>query len=217
MTDVFFDSLRNTDLSFVDSVKLPDAVESIRFRISPRMRTNDPVKLNFKNRNKVKMLVLDGSMSEKLESLIGMPYFEEFSVFEQACQSRVKDQLSKYFTKKNGVYIVKKEFLDSDGTLNPDKAGEKREDSTLSEIEQSRRILYIALKLDAQSKIKLEKLVTARFGEEYGRIYCDHLTLAYGEDQVQAFDMDLIGERVQLEIWNIIYDAKAVAAQVDLD
>ena len=80
--------------------------------------------------------------------------------------------------------------------------------------EHAGRIRYIALKLDDTSREKLVGLVKRCF-QEYPQVYCDHVTLAYGQDQVEAYDQELFGEEVRLDVWNVVYDGRCAAAEVD--
>ena len=53
-------------------------------------------------------------------------------------------------------------------------------------------VIYVCLKLDLESRGELRELVCEMFNDEYCRLLCDHLTLAYGPE-VRDFDESLIG------------------------
>lgn len=76
-------------------------------------------------------------------------------------------------------------------------------------------IEYIMLKLDSTSKLKLMQLVNDYFGNRYTKIYCDHITLAYGMEQVSKFDQSLFGRKVKLDANTIVYDDKAAALVIN--
>lgn len=79
----------------------------------------------------------------------------------------------------------------------------------------SDNIQYICLKLDDDSKSRLREIVLEIFGSENCvRLFCDHLTLAYGE-QVDYFDMNLLGLEFDLSSDEIAYDDKCAALVVD--
>lgn len=74
---------------------------------------------------------------------------------------------------------------------------------------------YIEFKLDETSKNRLKVLTEKLFGGSYRNIYCDHVTLAYGPEQVAAFDESLIGVKDRFEAWNVVYDEKGAALELD--
>ena len=43
-------------------------------------------------------------------------------------------------------------------------------------------ILYICVKLDNESKAKLRELAAEAFNGDYCKLFCDHLTLAFGRE-----------------------------------
>lgn len=75
-------------------------------------------------------------------------------------------------------------------------------------------IIYICLKLDEPSKSKLIQITKELFRETHPKLYCDHLTLAFGK-QVKNFDMELIGQETTLSSSTIAYDDKCVALVID--
>lgn len=75
-------------------------------------------------------------------------------------------------------------------------------------------VLYICVKLDSESKVRLKSLATEVFGDEYAKLYCDHLTLAFGR-QCELFNKDLIGKTVSLKSGTIAYDDRIAALVVD--
>lgn len=75
-------------------------------------------------------------------------------------------------------------------------------------------ILYICLKLDDKSKSELRQLVAEIFADEYSRLLCDHLTLAFGRE-CELFDMDLIGKKATIVSNQIAYDDRIAALVVD--
>ena len=75
-------------------------------------------------------------------------------------------------------------------------------------------ILYICIKLDNESKTKLKELVTEVFNDDYCKLFCDHLTLAFGRE-CELFDMDLIGEKVTLVSGTIAFNDRIAALVVD--
>lgn len=79
----------------------------------------------------------------------------------------------------------------------------------------TRPIRYICVKLEPQSSKLLENVVLAKFGRSYSRIFCDHLTLAYGQEQVDGFDSSLFGASVSFDTEGIAYDMNCVAALVN--
>lgn len=75
-------------------------------------------------------------------------------------------------------------------------------------------IIYICLKLDEESKTKLRILVSEIFNDEYCRLICDHLTLAFGRE-CELFDMDLLGIEATIVADTIAYDDRIAALVVD--
>ena len=75
-------------------------------------------------------------------------------------------------------------------------------------------IIYICLKLDEESKTKLRILVSEIFSDEYCRLLCDHLTLAYGRE-CESYDMELIGTEAKIVADTIAYDDRIAALVVD--
>ena len=75
-------------------------------------------------------------------------------------------------------------------------------------------ILYICVKLDGESKAKLRELVAEAFNDDYCRLFCDHLTLAFGRE-VELFDLDLIGEKVKLVSDTVAFNDRIAALVVD--
>lgn len=78
----------------------------------------------------------------------------------------------------------------------------------------SEAIKYICVKLEQQSSELLANVVRAKFGNSYDKLYCDHLTLAYGASQVADFDNSLFGSAIILNTEGIVYDMNCVAALV---
>lgn len=74
---------------------------------------------------------------------------------------------------------------------------------------------YIEFKLDDESKARLKALTKRLFGNSYLNVYCDHITLAYGPEQVAAFDEGLIGISGKFEAWNVVSDEKGAALELD--
>ena len=77
-------------------------------------------------------------------------------------------------------------------------------------------ILYVCVKLDNESKVKLKNIVSEMFGDDYTKLFCDHLTLAFGRE-VELFDMDLLGSEVKIVADTVAYDDKIAALVVDRD
>lgn len=75
-------------------------------------------------------------------------------------------------------------------------------------------ILYICLKLDDESKTKLRTLVSEIFSDEYCKLLCDHLTLAFGRE-CELFDMDLLGTEATIVADTVAYDDRIAALVVD--
>lgn len=76
-------------------------------------------------------------------------------------------------------------------------------------------IEYVMLKLDEQSKQRLIRLTSNFFKNRYQKIYCDHITLAYGREQVSKFDMSLFDTKVSLHGNTVIYDNNAAAMLIN--
>lgn len=76
-------------------------------------------------------------------------------------------------------------------------------------------IEYIMLKLDGKSKSMLIRLTQQLFGNMFQKIYCDHITLAYGQDQVSQFDQHLFDKKIKIDVNTIIYDRNAAAISID--
>lgn len=79
------------------------------------------------------------------------------------------------------------------------------------------KIQYIALKLMPESKNRLVEFVKREFNGGHGRIYCDHITLAYGPSEIEAFDPDLFGEKRVITVNSVIYDKNAAAVPIETD
>lgn len=75
-------------------------------------------------------------------------------------------------------------------------------------------IIYICLKLDEESKTKLKILANEIFNDEYSRMFCDHLTLAYGRE-CESYDMGLIGSEAKIVADTVAYDDRIAALVVD--
>lgn len=75
-------------------------------------------------------------------------------------------------------------------------------------------ILYICLKLDEESKTKLRILVSEIFNDEYCRLLCDHLTLAFGRE-CELYDKSLLGTEATIVADTIAYDDRIAALVVD--
>ena len=75
-------------------------------------------------------------------------------------------------------------------------------------------ILYICLKLDEESKTKLKILTNEIFNDEYSRMFCDHLTLAYGRE-CESYDMELLGIKATIVADTVAYDDRIAALVVD--
>ena len=74
---------------------------------------------------------------------------------------------------------------------------------------------YIEFKLDDVSKARLRALTEKLFGDAYSRVYCDHVTLAYGPEQVAAYDKSLLGASGEFSAWKVISDEKGAALELD--
>ena len=75
-------------------------------------------------------------------------------------------------------------------------------------------ILYICLKLDDESKAKLKSLVSEIFNDEYCRLLCDHLTLAFGRE-CELYDESLLGTEATIVADTVAYDDRIAALVVD--
>jgi hypothetical protein len=75
-------------------------------------------------------------------------------------------------------------------------------------------IIYICVKLDNESKVKLKNIVDEMFADDYAKLFCDHLTLAFGRE-CELFDMDLLGSEVKIVADTVAYDDKIAALVVD--
>ena len=75
-------------------------------------------------------------------------------------------------------------------------------------------IMYICIKLDGESRGRLRDLVTEVFNDEYCRLLCDHLTLAFGRE-CELFDMGLIGKKVKIMSGKIAFNDRIAALVVD--
>ena len=75
-------------------------------------------------------------------------------------------------------------------------------------------VIYICIKLDPESRGELRDLTCEVFNDEYCRLLCDHLTLAYG-NQVLNFDENLIAQKVSITSSQIAYDDHIAALVVD--
>lgn len=75
-------------------------------------------------------------------------------------------------------------------------------------------IIYICLKLDEESKTKLRILVSEIFNDEYCRLLCDHLTLAFGRE-CELYDESLLGTEATIVADTIAYDDRIAALVVD--
>lgn len=77
-------------------------------------------------------------------------------------------------------------------------------------------VIYVCLKLDLESRGELRELVCEMFNDEYCRLLCDHLTLAYGPE-VRDFDESLIGRKATISASQIAFDENIAALVVDRD
>ena len=78
-----------------------------------------------------------------------------------------------------------------------------------------KNILYICLKLDGRSKVKLIETLDEYFGDyQYEKTFCDHLTLAFGRE-ILDFDEGLIGQKATVSSNVISFDNKCIALVVD--
>ena len=76
--------------------------------------------------------------------------------------------------------------------------------------------LYVCLKLDPESRGRLRNLTVEMFNDEYCRLLCDHLTLAYGPE-VGDFDESLIGRKATISASKVAFDENIAALVVDRD
>ena len=79
-----------------------------------------------------------------------------------------------------------------------------------------KNVLYVCLKLNPESRGELRELVCEVFNDEYCRLLCDHLTLAYGPE-VRDFDEKLIGQKATISASQIAFDENIAALVVDRD
>lgn len=78
-----------------------------------------------------------------------------------------------------------------------------------------KNILYICLKLDGRSKVKLMETLDEYFGDyQYTKTFCDHLTLAFGKE-VLDFDEELLGQQATISSNVVAFDHKCIALVVD--
>ena len=77
-------------------------------------------------------------------------------------------------------------------------------------------VIYVCLNLDPESRGELRELVCEVFNDEYCRLLCDHLTLAYGPE-VRDFDESLIGRKATITSSAMAYDEHVAALVVDRD
>lgn len=77
-------------------------------------------------------------------------------------------------------------------------------------------VIYVCLKLNPESRGELRELVCEVFNDEYCRLLCDHLTLAYGHE-VRDFDESLIGRKATISASEIAFDDRIAALVVDRD
>ena len=76
-------------------------------------------------------------------------------------------------------------------------------------------INYIMLRLNGKCKSKLIQITEKLFGDKYQNIYCDHITLAYGPQEVSKFDLRLLDKKVEIDANTIRYDNNAAAIAID--
>ena len=76
--------------------------------------------------------------------------------------------------------------------------------------------LYVCLKLNPESRGRLRELTVEMFNDEYCRLLCDHLTLAYGPE-VRDFDESLIGRKATISASKVAFDENIAALEVDRD
>ena len=76
--------------------------------------------------------------------------------------------------------------------------------------------LYVCLKLNPESRGRLRELTVEMFNDEYCRLLCDHLTLAYGPE-VRDFDESLIGRKAAISASKVAFDENIAALVVDRD
>ena len=77
-------------------------------------------------------------------------------------------------------------------------------------------VIYVCLKLNPESRGILRELTCEVFNDEYCRLLCDHLTLAYGPE-VRDFDESLIGQKATISASEIAFDDRIAALVVDRD
>ena len=77
-------------------------------------------------------------------------------------------------------------------------------------------VIYVCLKLNPESRGELRELVCEMFNDEYCRLLCDHLTLAYGPE-VRDFDESLIGRKATISASKVAFDENIAALVVDRD
>ena len=78
------------------------------------------------------------------------------------------------------------------------------------------KTLYVCLKLNPISRGRLRELTVEMFNDEYCRLLCDHLTLAYGPE-VRDFDESLIGRKATIAASKVAFDENIAALEVDRD
>ena len=78
------------------------------------------------------------------------------------------------------------------------------------------KTLYVCLKLNPESRGRLRELTVEMFNDEYCRLLCDHLTLAYGPE-VRNFDESLIGRKATISASKVAFDENIAALAVDRD
>ena len=79
-----------------------------------------------------------------------------------------------------------------------------------------KNVLYVCLKLNPESRGRLRELTCEMFNDEYCRLLCDHLTLAYGPE-VRDFDESLIGRKATISASKVAFDENIAALVVDRD
>ena len=77
-------------------------------------------------------------------------------------------------------------------------------------------VIYVCLKLNPDSRGRLRNLTVEMFNDEYCRLLCDHLTLAYGPE-VRDFDESLIGRKATISASKVAFDENIAALVVDRD
>ena len=77
---------------------------------------------------------------------------------------------------------------------------------------------YIMVKLSQADHDALADAVEGQFGGsslyDYKKVFCDHMTLAYGPDQVGAFDESLLGKEVVIHGTEVIYNERCAALRI---